>query len=318
MEELRLHKDRSGLSLAALAAKTNYSTTSWHRYLAGRKLPPWEAVDALGRLAQADRGRLRALWESAVNAWRTKESGASQTSQAQTSRASRAPETSLAPEALRTGEDTGPAPRQPTAPGSPHPDPHLRRVPRFLRALRSRVPAARSTRAALLVTVAGCLTLATLLLVLLRPWDGGPSVSAAVPPGAPSGAPAWPWPLRSASRTPPGSSCQGDGCRGHDPYRAGCDRGSAPVHELSAYGHTLTLWYSAACRTVWTEISPGRGTARLTVYTTAGSRLAAPDGESRTGMLAADPGTARGSVAVATHQLGVSAHTSWITDRRTG
>ncbi|MFE3144939.1 helix-turn-helix domain-containing protein [Streptomyces scopuliridis] len=69
VEELRLYKDRSGLSLAALATKTAYSTTSWHRYLNGHKLPPWRAVDLLGQLAEADRGRLRVLWESAAIAW---------------------------------------------------------------------------------------------------------------------------------------------------------------------------------------------------------------------------------------------------------
>ncbi|MFD1276803.1 helix-turn-helix domain-containing protein [Streptomyces kaempferi] len=66
-EELRLHKDRSGLSLASLAAKTAYSATSWQRYLSGQAMPPWQAVDLLGRLVEADRATLRVLWESAVS-----------------------------------------------------------------------------------------------------------------------------------------------------------------------------------------------------------------------------------------------------------
>nr|WP_329329330.1 helix-turn-helix transcriptional regulator [Streptomyces mirabilis] len=51
--ELRQCKDRCELSLTSLAAKTGFSVSSWQRYLGGRSLPPWEAVDALGRLGQA-------------------------------------------------------------------------------------------------------------------------------------------------------------------------------------------------------------------------------------------------------------------------
>jgi hypothetical protein len=76
IEELRLYKDRAGLSLAALATKTAYSATSWHRYLNGRKLPPWRAVDLLGQFAEADPGRLRVLWESAAIAWQDGNSAA--------------------------------------------------------------------------------------------------------------------------------------------------------------------------------------------------------------------------------------------------
>ncbi|MFD3519851.1 helix-turn-helix domain-containing protein [Streptomyces sp. NPDC058653] len=68
VERLRLLKDRSGLSYASLEAKTSYSTSSWSRYLGGVAFPPWEATEALGRLAGAkepDLARLRALWESA-------------------------------------------------------------------------------------------------------------------------------------------------------------------------------------------------------------------------------------------------------------
>ncbi|MFD8006397.1 helix-turn-helix domain-containing protein [Streptomyces mirabilis] len=58
--ELRQCKDRCELSLTSLATKTGFSVSSWQRYLDGRSPPPWEAVDALGRLGQAERGRLRA------------------------------------------------------------------------------------------------------------------------------------------------------------------------------------------------------------------------------------------------------------------
>ncbi|OIK27872.1 helix-turn-helix domain-containing protein [Streptomyces malaysiense] len=65
---LRELKDRTGLSLAALAARTPYSKSAWHRYLSGGKRPPRPAVEALCRLADADATAVLALWEAADEA----------------------------------------------------------------------------------------------------------------------------------------------------------------------------------------------------------------------------------------------------------
>ncbi|GHE05411.1 XRE family transcriptional regulator [Streptomyces alanosinicus] len=62
---LRELKDRTGLSLAALAARTPYSKSAWHRYLSGGTPPPRPAVEALCRLAGADPEAVLALWEAA-------------------------------------------------------------------------------------------------------------------------------------------------------------------------------------------------------------------------------------------------------------
>ncbi|MGI5339601.1 helix-turn-helix domain-containing protein [Streptomyces sp. CA-181903] len=67
--QLRRLKDRSGLSLAALAAKTSYSRSSWERYLNGRQLPPRDAVEELARVCGADAARLLVLHEIAEEAW---------------------------------------------------------------------------------------------------------------------------------------------------------------------------------------------------------------------------------------------------------
>ncbi|MFJ3235623.1 DUF2690 domain-containing protein [Streptomyces sp. NPDC086787] len=61
---LRELKDRTGLSLAALAARTPYSKSAWHRYLTEGKRPPRSAVEALARLAGADPAPVLALWEA--------------------------------------------------------------------------------------------------------------------------------------------------------------------------------------------------------------------------------------------------------------
>lgn len=68
--ELRRLKDRSGLSLAALAAKTGYSRSSWERYLNGKQPVPRAAVEELARLCGADETRLVVLHEVAVQARR--------------------------------------------------------------------------------------------------------------------------------------------------------------------------------------------------------------------------------------------------------
>ncbi|OIJ90113.1 hypothetical protein BIV25_33010 [Streptomyces sp. MUSC 14] len=65
MAGLRALKDRTGLSLAALAARTPYSKSAWHRYLSGGTPPPRPAVEALCRLAGADPDAVLAEWDPA-------------------------------------------------------------------------------------------------------------------------------------------------------------------------------------------------------------------------------------------------------------
>ncbi|WP_338683470.1 peptidoglycan-binding protein [Streptomyces acidiscabies] len=88
--QIRRLKDRSGLSLVSLAAKTGYSRSSWERYLNGKALPPRRAVEELARVAGTEPTRLLVLHEVAADAWQAGEQAA--------------PDTELAP----TGAD-GPA-----------------------------------------------------------------------------------------------------------------------------------------------------------------------------------------------------------------
>ncbi|MCE7078664.1 peptidoglycan-binding protein [Streptomyces sp. ST2-7A] len=63
---LRGLKDHSGLSLAGLSRRTSYSSSSWERYLNGKKFPPPEAVRELSAVAGVDPERLLALHALAV------------------------------------------------------------------------------------------------------------------------------------------------------------------------------------------------------------------------------------------------------------
>ena len=72
VEQLRQLKDRTGLSLVALGARTAYSKSSWQRYLNATQPPPRQAVVALCRVAGVGRDeaeRFGVRWELAVQAW---------------------------------------------------------------------------------------------------------------------------------------------------------------------------------------------------------------------------------------------------------
>ncbi|UIX31339.1 helix-turn-helix domain-containing protein [Streptomyces sp. GQFP] len=72
VEQVRGLKDRTGLSLAALGARTAYSKSSWQRYLNATQPPPRQAIAALCRVAgltPADAERFGVRWELAVQVW---------------------------------------------------------------------------------------------------------------------------------------------------------------------------------------------------------------------------------------------------------
>ncbi|MFE9611889.1 helix-turn-helix domain-containing protein [Streptomyces sp. NPDC006012] len=280
VEELRLYKDRAGLSLASLAVKTAYSTTSWHRYLNGRKLPPWRAVELLGQLAEADRGRLRVLWESAAIAWQDGTGERGETAGG---------------EVLPAGPAAGALTQSAGGSGG------------FRQAVATVV--SRRTVIAGAVLGAGALFV---VLALIQQWTGGTG-GAAVPRGAPPGAPTWPWPLRSLEATSAGVGCRGRGCQGRDPYREGCDRFSTVVHTLRAYGTVLILRHSLPCHAVWAEAEPARGTERLLVTAQGAVPQQARPGSSRTAMTVAAPAGALACLVIANrHQLCVTEHDSWV------
>jgi Helix-turn-helix domain len=66
--QLRRMKDRSGLTVPALAARTAQSAESWERALAGRHVPPLDAVEVLAQASGADYDRIGALWKLAEKA----------------------------------------------------------------------------------------------------------------------------------------------------------------------------------------------------------------------------------------------------------
>ena len=66
--QLRRMKDRSGLTVPALAARTAQSAEVWSQALAGLQLPPLDAVEVLAQASGADYDRIGALWQLAEKA----------------------------------------------------------------------------------------------------------------------------------------------------------------------------------------------------------------------------------------------------------
>ncbi|MFI1095919.1 helix-turn-helix domain-containing protein [Streptomyces sp. NPDC020917] len=317
VRELRQYVDRCELNAATLAARTGYSRSSWLRYLNGRRLPPWQAVAGLGRLAQADAEHLRVLWESAAHAWTKQGPPANTGPQSGPSRpsgppdtsglpnASGHPDTSSPPYASASSRATGPA----AATGSTGTGTGT--SPATARSRTRRTPGGTG---ALTAAGAACALLAAVLLA--QPWDSGPAAGRP-PDGAPSGAPVWPWPLHDAQDRA-AAACRAGGCRGLDPYREKCDRDSVAAHRLRAYGHVLTLLYSPSCHASWAEVDTPAATSGLRIATVGGDEQPAAAGGAYTTMVGSGPDAARATLVVQGHQLGVALYDSWVDDMTGG
>ncbi|MFI8997195.1 helix-turn-helix domain-containing protein [Streptomyces sp. NPDC053542] len=167
---LRELKDHSGLSLAALAARTPYSKSSWERYLNGKKLPPRDAVEALARVCGTDPTRLLALQEVAAAAWegRTPSVRAS----APSVRASAPSVRASAPETPASAPPESPAPGPPGSPPGP-PDASAPQAPPH------------RVKALLAVGLVAALLAVAAVLLVMRPWERGPAAPAAVAEASP-------------------------------------------------------------------------------------------------------------------------------------
>ena len=117
VEQLRLLKDRTGLSLVALGARTAYSKSSWQRYLNATQPPPRQAVVALCRVAgtgaeEAERFGVR--WELAVKVWPKQPAPPGRTEDAEPAPETPATETPV----TETPATESPAPERPTTAGA--------------------------------------------------------------------------------------------------------------------------------------------------------------------------------------------------------
>ncbi|GAA4066154.1 helix-turn-helix domain-containing protein [Streptomyces shaanxiensis] len=234
---LRELKDRTGLSLVGLAAKTTYSKSSWDRYLNGRTLPPRDAVRKLCRLAGEAEGRCLALWEIA--------------------------EAEVSPLPPDASPPPGPAVSVSVAPDSPSPPPGS--PPRSPKEF----PSAGGTVAGAAVAGAGhrsAVAMAVLASVCAVAVGGLAALALLLPHR--DGEPLSSLPLSPAATGP---RCRGAVCEGRSPMQMKCAAAPTTVStHRTATGAWMELRYSEECGTSWARMWGTRVGDRIEM--TAGGR----------------------------------------------
>ncbi|MFE6200066.1 DUF2690 domain-containing protein [Streptomyces sp. NPDC057838] len=256
MRELR---DGTGLSLAALAAKTAFSKSSWERYLNGKTLPPGQAVRELCRLAGEPEGRCLALWELAESEWSGR--AAARPPGTEAPRAARPPKSPSPPRARspRSPSPPAPSPRSPSPQPPPPPPPP---------SPSTREPGVRPALLVLGRRAGGRGRLMAVLAALCALAAGGLSVALVLLAGQSTE----PRPV-PASPSVPAPRCRGATCEGGSPMLMKC--GTAPrtlaSHRTSTGAH-LELRYSAACGAGWARMWSTRIGDRLELDGPGGGR----------------------------------------------
>ncbi|SDJ93088.1 helix-turn-helix domain-containing protein [Streptomyces indicus] len=237
---LRALRDRSGLSLDGLAARTHRGASSWARYLRGTALPPRTAVEELCRAAAERPQQVLALWELAEAEW-----------------SGRARTTPYGPYPGVAGEHPPPAPPAPPAPTShvpttaPPPTRHAlptRHTPTTAPPTPSAHPARPARRG----------------LTVLLGLAAAVAVTAGVltfTPGTEAGGAAEP----NSSAAP---GCTGRTCEGQDPLRMGCGaqgRVTSLATHRDAAGRRIELRYGKPCAAVWARAAHLRAGDRMDV-----------------------------------------------------
>lgn len=228
MRELRT---RSGLTLAALAQRTNVSKSSWERYLNGKKFPPRTAVMAFARAVGVKPDRLLLLWDLAA---RTRHRAAERERPGQAGESTGdqgegedavAARTDVSDGQKSAREDTPPS-REPLKPPA---------APRaaVMSRLRGLPTVLRSHRAVVVGVVACGLLLGSFTVLRGGGDDEEPSI------GAPAGK----------------GNCVGFECRGKDPGKQECDQGAWTAELTEMSGSWVELRYSPSCRAAWARIT---------------------------------------------------------------
>ncbi|MGW7415543.1 helix-turn-helix domain-containing protein [Streptomyces sp. NPDC054863] len=218
-KELRELKERTGLSLAALAERTPYSKSSWERYLNGKKPVPRQAVEALCAVAAEPAARLLALWELADVAW----SGRSAPVQGHAEGRAEGHAEGYAGGAAE-GRTEGRA--------------------------EGRVKEQEGAWRPYALIAAGALAGAAAVVVAFATLGAGS-------PGGPGGAGGTGPSLRPTGAAAE-AGCRGVRCEGRTPRGMGCGQSGAATSLVDRYargGQRLEIRYSSVCRSVWVRAS---------------------------------------------------------------
>ncbi|MFE6827842.1 helix-turn-helix domain-containing protein [Streptomyces sp. NPDC057690] len=271
---LRELRERTGLSLAGLAARTTFSKSSWERYLNGRTLPPRTAVEELCRLANEPVGRCLSLWEIAESEWGGR---AKEAEPARPARPTAAPPAPALPAATAaTADGSAPVGAAPVgaAPVGAAPVGHRG-----------------AATAAVLASASAAVFGAIALTLFLLPGRHGTPLPAAHPSASASA---------SASSSVTGPRCRGTACEGGSPMDMRCATAPETLAEhVTATGASVQLRYSRECGTSWTRMWGARIGDRIESEAVGGVRTyraevkdrAEADTYVHTAMTATRPGT---------------------------
>ncbi len=240
-EELRAIKDRSGLSLTQIGARTHYSKASWERWFNGKRLITEQALESLAVAVDENARLLKPLLEQAL---REAESDAPIDAEEPEPELEPAP---TAPQAASpTGDEAAPEPVRAVVSAPADPAVVTARKPVPARAAGWR----RHLRTAL-VSASSALIGAAVGTYLIAPDASGAHSPAA-----------------SSTLAP----CTGSGCSGKDPQSTGCVKDDRTL--ITGHVGTIIIYlhYSARCRAAWGALTNAEPTDFATIITTTGEK----------------------------------------------
>ncbi len=256
-EELRAIKDRSGLSLTQIGARTHYSKASWERWFNGKRLITEQALESLAIAVDENARLLKPLLEQALHETESDDPWPADPAQAVAAPVAAAPEpptsahpTSAHPTDAKAADveaaDVEPADVEPAdvKPAEPKP----------ARTKAADVKPSRWRR-----------HLRTALVSAFSALIGAAVGAYVVAPGAASGAQA----PSATSTLPP---CAGSGCSGRDPQSTGCVKDDKTL--ITGHVGTIVIYlhYSARCHAAWGALTNAEPGDFATIITTAGER----------------------------------------------
>ncbi|WP_042386940.1 helix-turn-helix domain-containing protein [Streptacidiphilus melanogenes] len=240
-EELRAIKDRSGLSLTQVGARTHYSKASWERWFNGKRLITEQALESLAVAVDENARLLRPLLEQAL---RETETDAPLLVEPAAVSAPAAPAAvpAAAPVVAAPAVAAVPVSPMTAEPAAPAPGPDPVRTGGWRRHLRTALVSALS---ALVGAAVGAYVAA----------PGSQSTGTRTP--------------SAASTLPP---CTGSGCSGRDPQSTGCVKDDKTLTTGHVGKIIIYLHYSARCHAAWGALTNAGPGDFATIITTSGER----------------------------------------------
>ncbi|WP_370121336.1 DUF2690 domain-containing protein [Streptacidiphilus sp. MAP12-33] len=248
-EELRAIKDRSGLSLTQIGARTHYSKASWERWFNGKRLITEQALESLAVTVDESARLLKPLLEQALREEAEppgSDRPAAESAAADGVTATAMPADEAEPAAPSHADATGTEPGETaTAPTAPT------RVGGWRRHLRTAAIAVCSAMVGGAVGAYVAAPSADPTTQAMGSHSAKPSVAVSPPP------------------------CAGVGCDGKDPQSTGCVKDEKILSTDHVGTIIIYLHYSPRCHAAWGGLTNAHPGDSATIFTTTGDQQVA-------------------------------------------